>query len=208
MNVNVNGCVKTIYAEWGDIYSRIRGTILSLYIGKRYELRIADYECMASFDLLLQWIESGDENVILQNIDKTTLMVGLLELTSLFGLDGLGEWIGDEIIRRQEERRFHSQCVKCGIEDYGDDFATSELCRDCWLDVVSRDHDVRENVRDKDFYIQKTHYQASLDLYYDGRENELAALNQQASLDFLYYDGRENESAVFAASEDMRLGYL
>jgi hypothetical protein len=180
VNVNVNGCVKTIDAEWIDIYSRIRGTILSLYIGKRYELRI-DYDCMASFDVLLQWIESGDEDVILQHIDNNTLMVGLLELTSLFGLDGLAEWIGDEIIWRQEERRFHSQCVKCGIEDYDDDFATSELCRDCWLDVVSRD-----NVRYNDFYIQKTNNQANLDLYYDGRENELAA---------------------FAASEDMRLGF-
>jgi hypothetical protein len=38
MKVNVNGCVKTIDAEWIDIYSRIGGTILSLYIGKSYEL--------------------------------------------------------------------------------------------------------------------------------------------------------------------------
>jgi hypothetical protein len=138
---------------------------------------------LESFDLLLQWIESGDENAILQHIDNNTLMVGLLELTNLFDLDGLEEWIQDKIDRGQDERRFHSQCVKRGIEDYVDDFATSELCRDCWWD------EVRDDVRDDDFSYrqQKMYNQASLDVYYDGRANELA---------------------VFAASEDMRLGYF
>jgi hypothetical protein len=177
MKVNVNGCVKTIDAEWSNIYGCIRGTILSLYIGKRYELRIDD-ECMASFDLLLQWIESGDENAIVQRIDNDNLMAGLLELTSLFGLDGLAERIGDEMDRRQEERRFHSQCVKCGIEDYVDDFPTSELCRDCWLDEVSRD------VLD----VQKANNQAVWDLHYDGREDELAAFaaSEDMHLGYLY----------------------